>query len=249
MNMQHIQIYGSASSQDYDIAVFVESIPGIPEAHRLCEYYAHSLENMIAFARLPNKPVNVNLVKLYNGELIDCLHGTCDELNNSLLDTYGNHSQFYPQHITVRANRDKEWKLLRTARVILSFFSRTAARMQVKAALRGNLREKLFQLKELSPDMGRDWGKQKISAVDIYKTISFQLGQTLGLYRGLELYTKEDITDEYPLLAPFLFRDENEYVIENLVDYYQLFLGLCETQLETLGYYTEDTYIKTLKIK
>ena len=41
------------------------------------------------------------------------------------------------------------------------------------------------------------------------KVIAFQIGQGLGLLEGKELYTKSTIAKEYPLLKPFLYREDN----------------------------------------
>lgn len=241
--MPHLQFFGSSSSQDYDVAVFVDEIPPIAEAHALCKYYNDSIGNMAKACGMPDKPVNSNLVVIHDGQIIDCHKGTPDELNNSLIDTFQHHMQFYGQMVTGRIERDKEWKLLRTARVFLSFFSRTEDRVRIKSALRGNLREKLAVLEGLDMVTASEAVKDKIGAGDFYKMLAFQIGQCLGLYRGLELYTKEDIADEYPLLAPFLFRKENEFHLPNIADYYKLFLGLVTANLSELGDLNEESYI------
>lgn len=235
--------FGSPSSLDYDVAVFVSQIPPVLEAHALCKYYDKTIACMIKDARLPEKPVNSNLLVAYKGQVIDCLRGTCDEINNSLIDTFHHHEQFYSLDITERIVRDKEWKLLRTARVFLSFFSRTDDRVRIKSALRGNLREKLDVLESLDMVTASEDVKTKIDAGDFYKLIAFQIGQCLSLYRGLELYTKEDIADEYPLLSPFLFRKEKEFYLLNIAEYYKLFLSLVRANLNELGHLNEESYI------
>lgn len=44
---------------------------------------------------------------------------------------------------------------------------------------------------------------------DRLKTISFQLGQSLGLIDNIELFDKQTISDKYPILQEFLFRNHN----------------------------------------
>jgi hypothetical protein len=243
--MVNFNIFGSESSLDYDVAVVVSEIPPTQAAHDLCKYYNHTLENMMAFAQLEYKPVNTNLIVVLDGEVIDCFKGTYDELNNSLLTTYDNHQQFNPQIITKKLLRDKEWKLLRTARVILSFFSRTENRVEIKSALRGNLFEKYDILKQLNVIELTESITQKVSEKDFYKIVAFQVGQCLGLHRGIELYTKEAIWEEYPLLKPFLTRTANYSQMQHLQDYYQLFLSLVDSCLFELGQLNEESYIKT----
>lgn len=247
MGNNQFTFFGSPSSQDYDVAVFVSQIPPINEAHLLCKYYNDSIASMIKVCGMVDKPVNSNLAVIHDGQIIDCHKGVCDELNNALIDTFQHHTQFYGQLVTSRIERDKEWKLLRTARVFLSFFSRTDDRVRVKNALRGNLRDKLNILENLNMLTASEAVKSKIDSADFYKMLAFQIGQVLGLYRGLELYTKEEIADEYPLLGPFLFRKENQCHLPNIVEYYKLFIGTIISNIAELGEFNEETYITSKK--
>lgn len=245
--MLNLQFFGSPSSLDYDVAVFVSRIPPTNEAHLLCKYYNDSIGSMIRACGMVDKPVNSNLVVIHDGQLIDCFKGAYDEVNNALIDTFQHHTQFYGQLVTIRIQRDKEWKLLRTARVFLSFFSRTDDRVLVKSALRGNLRDKLSVLENINMLTASEEVKSKIDSADFYKMLAFQIGQVLSLYRGLELYTKEEIADEYPLLEPFLFRKENQCHLPNIAEYYKLFIGTIISNIAELGEFNEETYIISKK--
>lgn len=44
------------------------------------------------------------------------------------------------------------------------------------------------------------------SIVEIWKKIAFQIGQKLALIRGVELFEKRSIANEFPVLRPFLMR-------------------------------------------
>jgi hypothetical protein len=48
--------------------------------------------------------------------------------------------QFYPNPITEPSNRDVDEKILRVSRFIITFYSRTILRPQIKSALRGDLK-------------------------------------------------------------------------------------------------------------
>lgn len=49
-----------------------------------------------------------------------------------------------------------------------------------------------------------------MSDLDIYKTLSFQLGQTIALTNSVELYTKEEIMLVFPELSSMLKRESTE---------------------------------------
>jgi hypothetical protein len=103
--------------------------------------------------------------------------------------------------------RDLDAKYQRAARVILSFYSRTTHREGVKQALRGDFKAKCAMLSRLDFSVPVDFGKQATPEVDIYKSIAFQLGQSLALAEGVELYTKEDIVLHFPVFATVLRRE------------------------------------------
>ncbi|MCJ7638190.1 MAG: hypothetical protein MUO21_11935, partial [Nitrososphaeraceae archaeon] len=61
--------------------------------------------------------------------------------------------------------------------------------------------------------------------IDRFKNIAFQLGQTLALMEGVELYDKVDIAVRYPSLGVFLRREEpstKDY--EGLNNFVRIFL-------------------------
>ncbi|GAJ03678.1 unnamed protein product, partial [marine sediment metagenome] len=51
--------------------------------------------------------------------------------------------------------------------------------------------------------------------IDDYKYIAFQLGQTLTLVRGQDLYTKTSVAQALPALGPFL-RRERDTILSSL---------------------------------
>jgi hypothetical protein len=90
---------------------------------------------------------------------------------------------------------------------MLSLLSRTSHRKMVKKALRGDLNLKLDTLDILDLTQITELGKSNMSWSDYLKTMSFQIGQTLALLDGTELYCKESIAKEYPGLEPYLKRE------------------------------------------
>jgi hypothetical protein len=202
-------VFGSESSQDLDVIVFVEEIPEDPsEGNEMCKFYNQSVgdiyENMYGIT----KEVNCNLAVLKGGYVVQVHKGTSDEVNNALVLTREFHTQFHKnEYVRGLVKRELQIKLLRTARVLLSFVSRTSHRPSVKAALRGDVYHKLRLLREIDLGDIKELGKTKVTFEDYLKTMAFQLGQTIGLSEGVELYTKESISETYPLLGSFLNRD------------------------------------------
>ena len=127
-------IFGSENSQDYDVLVSVDNIPkNIDDAHNICKYFNDKLSKILS-----DKPLNCNIGIFDNNKIIKVFKGTCDELNNVLYYTYKNHKQYYPNPISKIVERDVNEKILRVARFIITFYSRTHLRPEIKLALRGD---------------------------------------------------------------------------------------------------------------
>lgn len=227
-------IFGSEDSQDYDVLVSVDNIPqNIDEAHNICKYYNDKLSSTL----LPGKELNCNLGIFKDGKLIKVFKGTVDELNNVIYYTYDNHKQFYPNPINEPTNRDIDEKILRVARFIITFYSRTNLRTQIKAALRGDLKLKLEVLKQINFVDMVDFPGKKEKFEDIYKVIAFQFGQVFSLIDGYESdsYTKNGIIKNYPDLKKFLKRNPlNMSDLEVLNRYLKRFIDLIESKIDTI---------------
>lgn len=191
-------IHGSQDSIDLDIIYVFDKLPTYKECRDFCS---------------ENKDENRNIVVINDGIVVDCFIGTCDEINNGIIDTYHLHIQEHKLLIERRLERDVLLKYIRATRGILSILSRTKYRKEIKLALRGGLFARVECLKNIdftSIDFN-DLDKRK-NKEDLLKVVAFQLGQTIGLLNSLELYSKKDIADTYINLKPFLYR-------ENILDY------------------------------
>lgn len=205
-------VFGSQSSQDFDLLFLVKDIPNNEESHKLCSILEKKINHVYT-----SKKININIGVLKDGKITDVFKGTPDEVNNAIFDTYKLHNQLYPLLITVKVARDIHLKLLRSARIVLSFLSRTEYRNLIKKALRGDLNDKLDALEQIDFKKITDLGKNT-SLIDFRKTCAFQFGQCFGLVEGLEFYTKEDIAKHHISLRPSLVRlnHESEMTILNL---------------------------------
>lgn len=198
------QIFGSENSLDVDLVFFVEEMPEtILEKLSLAKEFTNSIA-----ADFPEKVINANLAVCQNGHLVEVYKGTTDELNNSLFYTYNFHQQQHHNQINRLLQRDVDLKFLRSTRMVLSFLSKTEYRVSVKSALKSDLNEKIqvlekIDLKEIS-SFGKNTNKQ-----DVLKSIAFQLGQSILLDGGKEVYTKNQIAEGFPELRKYLFREQN----------------------------------------
>jgi len=80
------------------------------------------------------------------------------------------------QIIKSNVSRDVNEKILRTARILLSFLSRTEHRKLVKVALKGDLDAKFDALSKIDLSLITDLGSRNVKWIDYLKTMSFQLG-------------------------------------------------------------------------
>jgi hypothetical protein len=194
-------VFGSASSVDCDVVVFVSTLPTLEEGKALAARLAPELAAQLG----TEKKLNINFAVLHEGVIVATLKGLPDETNNAVLATYGLHKQAHPLAVAHPVMRDRLAKFDRTARIVLSHFTRTEQREAIKQALRGDLQEKCAMLLQVDLATPLDFGKNG-PPEDAYKSIAFQLGQAVALADGEELYTKEEIRRVFPFLEPSLYR-------------------------------------------
>ena len=198
------QFFGSPDSQDVDVVFFIHTMPEtILEKLNLSKEYSAVLQTEFI-----SKKINANLTVLEEGIIKQVYKGTVDELNNALYHTYPFHKQDFENQIQRLLPRDIDLKFLRSSRMILSFLSKTKYRASIKDALRNNLHHKLQVLKEIDLTTITDFGKSQ-NAIDIFKSIAFQIGQSVALHNGAEYYTKSQIAKSFPELRNYLARETN----------------------------------------
>lgn len=202
----HFQIFGSENSQDYDVIVFVKSIPNdVSLASSMCKEYDKKISEIIN-----DKIINSNLGICRDGNIIDVFKGSPDEVNNALYYTYDLHNQIHPNIISSPVIRDVNHKIIRSTRGVLSFFSRTDMRSEIKTSLKGDINDRLKVLRKIDFEKMIDFPGKKEPKEDIYKIISFQYGQLFSLIDGFEKdsYTKNGIIRSYPKLSNLINRKD-----------------------------------------
>ena len=203
-------IHGSGDSLDVDVFYVFDKKPTYQECHIFCS----------------NTDENRNIIVIENGYVIDCFKGTIDEVQNSLIDTYGLHEQEYPLLISEKVQRNIILKTIRVVRCFLSHFSRTKYRDIVKKALKSHIwKEKINTIEKLDLNI-IDFSKNDI--VEIHKVFAFQLAQIMGLYENVEIYTKSDASIKYPKLKKYLYR-EKDADMSDLIDMFDIFIQYCKS--------------------
>ena len=196
-------IYGSADSIDEDSLYIVDKLPEtIAECKEFC---------------LSNKGdnENPNLATIDNGIINTCFKGTVDELNNAVYKTYSLHEQNYPLIIEHTVERDVHLKIVRAVRVIISHFTKSILRKELKSSLKSSWNDRLNALRRIATlkENEIDFGtlNPNMGGCDVKKLVAFQIGQTLALINGDELYTKKEVSDYFPTLGKFLQRKEGDW--------------------------------------
>lgn len=197
-------IHGSEDSTDIDVHYVFDVMPSFKECKIFCD---------------SDKTENRNIITIDNGIVTNCYKGTVDEINNALLRTYKLHEQSYPLLIEHNVKRDITLKYIRSVRIILSYLSHTIYRRQIKLALKSNKWEdRLNTLSSIDlAEIDFDNLNKHNNKFDICKVFAFQIGQCFGLMNNIELYTKSEITFQYPLLENFLYRKEFSIQGTNLI--------------------------------
>jgi len=186
-------IHGSEDSIDIDVFYVFNELPDFKFCQEFCS----------------NKKENRNIITICNGVVDQCFKGTADEVNNGLYYTYHLHKQEYPLLVERLLERDMLHKDIRAFRGIFSYLSRTKYRQEIKKGLRSNWTKRIKTLEQVDWSEVEDFGKT-FNKRDILKVYAFQLGQSLGLHDGIELYTKSSISKQYPELRKYLYREDAE---------------------------------------
>lgn len=203
-------IHGSEDSIDIDVYYVFDKLPDFKYCQEFCS----------------SKDENRNIIIIKNGAVEQCFKGTIDEVNNGLYYTYNLHQQEYPLLINKLLKRDILIKDIRVLRGLLSYLSRTLYRTIVKEALKGSWAKRIEVLEKIDWKTIEEFNKT-FNKTDVYKVYAFQLGQSLGLHEGIELYTKSTISKKYPKLRKYLYRENA--VFDDLYYYIDRFIKVIKS--------------------
>lgn len=192
-------VFGSENSIDKDIVVFLNSMPKtIEDSKKLCKKIENEMGN----------DTNANLAFIKDGIISKCFKGTPDEVNNSVFYTYVLHDQDFDLQVKKTIKRNVPLKIARSLRIILTLFSRTKYRKEIKKALKKEALDKLKVLEKIISFNDLDFNKNGLTNADIWKNIAFQMIQTRALIEGKEIYTKNDAIEYRPNLTEAINREQ-----------------------------------------
>jgi len=203
-------VFGSPSSRDVDVVVAVDFDPAprperISWLHGVCKAMAREVGEALGVS---SERVNINLARVESGVIVECFKGIPDELNNAVLATYSLHRQLHPCIVSRPVPRDVPLKVLKASRKVLTWFAKTSLRRALLPILRSSdprrYAEGLHMIASRRDGLA---AALKEMDADQLKGVAFQVGQTLLLVRGVEVYTKEEVAEALRELKPFLFRE------------------------------------------
>ncbi len=207
--------FGSSESIDWDFIIWLpkwclNSLSNPYVGKKLVKLLEPDIARMVNTDKQPNATLGI----VDGGIVIWALKGTIDEVNNSIFLTYDYHLDLQPVDsvcpITRVVDRDVNAKILRAVRMLLGEMSRTNRRSDVKGALRKSLKDRLDVLLTINyMTIEFTAHKSNFPRVDKWKTIAFQIGQTLALMDGVEVYSKHTVCDLYPALSVYINRIES----------------------------------------
>jgi hypothetical protein len=251
-DLLHFQIFGSQNSQDVDIMVFVDKIDPQPIVnHNLVK----ELNTYYEEVYFPKRKINCNLCTydFQLGTIKNVFKGTPDEVNNSLYYTYDFHIQHWNNLIVEPVKRDFDYKLIRTVRAILSFFSREETlREKIKSVLKeDHFGKRVDVLSEIDFTKFGNYTFPDSKGLnrDVWKTLAYQIGICLLLDLGVEIYDKDGLIEYFPKLEIFINRNDFlESDLKNLNGYFHKFIKLCEENRDKLETVSEKEFDLKYKI-
>jgi hypothetical protein len=208
-------VHGSEDSTDYDVVYMFEKQPKFQEMIDFCS----------------KKEENRNILILENGIVSSCFKGTPDELNNSLLTTFKLHKQPYYEEnpIKLKIERIVGLKVVRSLRSLLTRVSRSKWRKEIKFALKSlNLNNYINALFKIDFN-----GMKDLLNIEDCKSLAYQIGQTLALLEGTEIFTKKEVSNYFPSLELFIYRSKDSLDhLDVLNEFLQKLLNYLESNVK-----------------
>ena len=217
--------HGSEDSLDIDVFYVFDFMPSFQDAKSFCD---------------ETKEENRNIIVVKDGFVIDCYKGTCDEIQNSLITTYKLHIQEFPLILTSKVERNVILKMVRVMRCFLSHFSKTQYRVDVKRALKSHSYKERLDVLSMIYLNEDEYGKNTVT--EVRKVFAFQLAQILGLFDGIEIYSKSDVSLYYPSLSSYVYRNKDVFANDLKISF-DRFLNICKSlNYKQIGDIVEISY-------
>jgi len=230
-----------AVSTECDVMVCIDKAPvKIHMCHKICDGLKEPLGSII----MTDKVLNINLCTVATVD--DKTHidwvfkGTPDECNNSVFTTYGFHKdlQQHPCFINMTMDRNVTIKIVRSTRATIGLFSRSSLNDEsIRSAVKAALTTKTHQLRERikimrTLDFEHITLPKKAVPVNVWKTVAFQIGQTMALLETDEVFSKYGVAQKYPSLTCYLRRDVDAD-LESLTEFKNKYLAKLDELVES----------------
>lgn len=216
---ERIYQFGSSNSSDIDYFVDLDlESEDTKEFRRELMKIKKTLKKYIAqqSSRLSEQDIDIQFIKIKDGEVVWAENKDPEETNNCLLNTFKNHAvnvnnykecpvrHYLTQSVTLKA--------IKVIRMTLTLLSRTDYREDAKSLLNeGKFNERLKFIDELCTE-GKfakiyNFGKSQ-GIVEIYKDLAFYYAQLYAVMNDEHVFTKFDASVRYPDIAPYILRHE-----------------------------------------
>ncbi|MNJ83890.1 hypothetical protein D3C87_13190 [compost metagenome] len=155
---------------------------------------------------------NINIIQINDGVVINSIpsKGSPDSVNNSLYETYHLHEQKYPFPLKTKVQRNISLAIEKCLVVIFTFYKKTNHSEFYKLIPKGikngevNLEDRLLFLEKI--DFNVLPYEEDIKNKNAFKSLAFQIGQTISLLDGIEIYTKQKLIAHHPDLEVIIKR-------------------------------------------
>eukprot|EP01118_Nematostelium_gracile_P006410 TRINITY_DN2064_c0_g2_i1.p1 TRINITY_DN2064_c0_g2~~TRINITY_DN2064_c0_g2_i1.p1 ORF type:complete len:406 (+),score=99.56 TRINITY_DN2064_c0_g2_i1:90-1307(+) len=182
--------HGSIDSMDIDRFYVMETMPSTEECYHLCKGTGEDR----------------NIITVKDGVISDCFKGTADQCNNGLFMTYSLHNQKFENPIKKMVTRLVPLKVVEAVRKILSRSGRHSTPL-VREQISNSLKSRIFQ-ERIDALHAVNYCQNAGMSVESKKVVAFQLGQTIALINGQQIFTKQVMYQSFPELEPILKRKE-----------------------------------------
>ena len=218
-----------------------------------------SLEEIEA-AHPATKKWNISLIRIENGLVVETMpkKGTPDAVHNSLYHTYGHHrdKQVYKLPLIAPVQRHLLLAIEGCIKNLLTIVEASNLKGFYKANFRSAMRAGIWMDRlELLPKIPYDqpYFDDPDRCLGVYKSLAFDVGQTLSLINGREIYTKDELVTAHPVLNDVIFRrhcDLQQTLRPKILELYnhvkEMDIQQIESHIVRLGTETVNTRFSSL---
>lgn len=194
--------FGSEDSTDIDVLVDHADASGTEVDLQLIPIVKQCIKKSASW--------DINIIRIKDGFVSHSIpsKGSPDAVNNSLFATYKLHRQSFELPIKGNLPRNNLLALVKCIRMILTQFKKCSNRQYYESKIRPAIKENFYKWINILIEI--DWAmftfNDEADKINAFKKIAFNIGQTISLLKGIEIYTKSSLKNQHPLLSQFIDR-------------------------------------------